>query len=406
MITIEDYIETLTGLQETDVDCNFSIIRSDYSLVTSLAKQTVKGIGLTDRQYELTKLKLLDYKEQFESNGFHNIDDNFNNLRIPIRSIDRSRWIKIVEDSDRKYIGVRFTFNKKLISALETMSSIEVKTMYDSENKVHFYELTEINVYKIISVLADKNFVIESKLQEIFNILQDINNNKDEYIPGIYNFKLKNLHQRAIDYIVSDIGLPNKQNLSILKDRHRLYGLTHFDNSALEESLNNVTALSKKIVKRNTSTVFISNNTWSFDQVIESIIELDRFPIVILIDEQTPYDDLISSYGHIKNIVDSKDVSVQFRMPSNLSNGFNEFIKLNNLNNVVDKNTKVVYTSKDKINKPLIKSSCKPICVLSTSSSRANRRMEPWLESFDLVIQYDNTVSQFMRYGKTGIEEL
>ena len=78
-------------------------------------------------------------------------------------------------------------------------------------------------------MLADKNFVIESKLQEIFNILQDISNNKDEYIPGIYNFKLKNLHQRAIDYIVSDIGLPNKQNLSILKDRHRLYGLTHFD---------------------------------------------------------------------------------------------------------------------------------------------------------------------------------
>ena len=168
MITIEDYIEILTGLQETDVDCNFSIIRSDYSLVTSLAKQTVKGIGLTDRQYELTKLKLLDYKEQFESNGFHNIDDNFNNLRIPIRSIDRSRWIKIVEDSDRKYIGVRFTFNKKLISALETMSSIEVKSMYDSENKVHFYELTEINVYKIISVLADKNFVIESKLRRNF----------------------------------------------------------------------------------------------------------------------------------------------------------------------------------------------------------------------------------------------
>ena len=48
------------------------------------------------------------------------------------------------------------------------MSSIEVKSMYDSENKVHFYELTEINVYKIISVLADKNFVIESKLRRNF----------------------------------------------------------------------------------------------------------------------------------------------------------------------------------------------------------------------------------------------
>ena len=97
---------------------------------------------------------------------------------------------------------------------------------------------------------------------------------------------------------MSDIGLPNKQNLSILKDRHRLYGLTHFDSSALEESLNNVTNFLKKLSSVILSTVFISIILWSFDQVIESIIELDRFPIVILIDEQTPYDDLISSYAY------------------------------------------------------------------------------------------------------------
>jgi hypothetical protein len=121
MFTIEDYIEILAGIQESH---KFDIDRSDYSLVTSLAKQTFKGTGLTDRQYDLTKLKLLEYKEQFESNGMSNIEHNLDNLRIPIRSIDRSRWVRIVEIEDKDYIAVRFTFNKKLISALECINSI------------------------------------------------------------------------------------------------------------------------------------------------------------------------------------------------------------------------------------------------------------------------------------------
>ena len=98
MITIEDYIEILAGIQDTiSGSNNFVIDRSDYNLVTSLARQTFRGIPLTDRQYELTKQKLLEYKTQFESNNIINIEINFNNLRMPLRSIDRSRWVKIVD---------------------------------------------------------------------------------------------------------------------------------------------------------------------------------------------------------------------------------------------------------------------------------------------------------------------
>ena len=47
--------------------------------------------------------------------NFDNVELDFENLRTPIRSIDRSRWIKIVDIEDQKYLGVRFSFNKKLV---------------------------------------------------------------------------------------------------------------------------------------------------------------------------------------------------------------------------------------------------------------------------------------------------
>ena len=31
-------------------------------------------------------------------------------------------------------------------------------------------------------------------------------NNKDDYIPGVYNLKLKNLNNKAINHIISAIG--------------------------------------------------------------------------------------------------------------------------------------------------------------------------------------------------------
>jgi GH25 family lysozyme M1 (1,4-beta-N-acetylmuramidase) len=120
MFYIEDYLETLANFQNNQGTIPFVIERSDYNLITSLGRQTLRGIGLTDRQYELVKQKLLHYKNQFEANGYENIQLDFENLRTPIRSIDRSRWIKIVDIEDQKYLGVRFSFNKKTYIGFRT----------------------------------------------------------------------------------------------------------------------------------------------------------------------------------------------------------------------------------------------------------------------------------------------
>ena len=115
-------------------------------------------------------------------------------MRFPLRSIDRSRWIGIRNVEDTDYIAVRFSFNKKLISFIDQLRSKEHTKLYDEKEKIHYFPFNESNVYKIISMLKEKNFNIESDLEKIYEKVQMMQNNKKDYIPGIYGFKLKNLN--------------------------------------------------------------------------------------------------------------------------------------------------------------------------------------------------------------------
>tara|TARA_B110000858_G_C17745025_1_gene446876 strand:- start:68 stop:1279 length:1212 start_codon:yes stop_codon:yes gene_type:complete len=394
MFTIEDYIEILAGIQESH---KFDIDRSDYSLVTSLAKQTFKGTGLTDRQYDLTKLKLLEYKEQFESNGMSNIEHNLDNLRIPIRSIDRSRWVRIVEIKDKDYIAVRFTFNKKLISALECINSIENKSLYN--DKVRYYLLTELNLYKVINALQDKNFEIQLELTEKYKVLEEMNNNRKSYIPGIYSFKLENLHNNAVDYIISSIGEPTTDNLALYKDRSRLFGIEHFDEEDLNFSINKLTTLSQKIVRRSQKDVMINSDVYNFDTVAESLLELNRYPLLVCLNDATDYDNLQTVYHSFRNIFSDDSFCTLYRKNNTSADNiaFNQYIKDNNLNNTLDFRSKVVYTSINKMSKTILKSNWKPQAAILMGSIRSPK-IDAYLSEIDLVIHYDTDISPFTRY--------
>ena len=73
--TVEDLIEIISGM--TEGKFVFSIQNTDRNLIFSLGKQCLRHIPFTDRQYELAKRKILDYKDQFEANGIEKIEEKF-----------------------------------------------------------------------------------------------------------------------------------------------------------------------------------------------------------------------------------------------------------------------------------------------------------------------------------------
>ena len=214
-MTIEDCIEFLSQ--------NIDIRSSDIKLITSFANQCKKNIALTDRQHELAKQKILDYKEELISKGFENVEGSLNNLRNSYRIIDRSKTIKLVSKSYADFfettattmLAIRFPFSKKMIKHIELIYELQDRRDFDRTTKTHFLDFTEKNVLAIIDALKDSNFDIQPEILDYYNKVKLFVTDEKNYLPGIYDYELKNIHQRSKDFIVNKLGKPCLENLSL-----------------------------------------------------------------------------------------------------------------------------------------------------------------------------------------------
>ena len=399
---VEDYLDILLGFKESH---EFDVDKSDHGLLLSIANQS-RRIGLTDRQLSLLQSKLEKYIPQFENHGYQ--DFNFNKTKLPLRELDRSRWIKITDYPGNavyesyksgQWIAVRFIFNKKLLNALEDLRLDGIESTYDKQSKTHYYEYNEITLFKIVESFKDKNFEIEDSIQTTYENLLHMKQNADKYIPGIYNYKLQNLNQKAIDYMISAIGQPSLHNLALYKDRQRQYGLHHFDDHDLDQSAFNLTSLSKKIINRTKNNILITPETYTLDSVCESLLELHRFPLLVLLNEDTALDNIIECQKRFKNFIPNEQISVMFRKDNNDEGKiFNEYLKNTGINNPLDLDTKVVYITNNKLPKPLLQSEWKPGSVLSFECARTGAKTVTYLQEFDLVMYYDSEPSYMLRH--------
>ena len=406
MKTVEDCIEILAGLQEHEG--TFKIESSDYNLITSLARQTFRGTAYTDRQCELAKQKIIYYKSQYEDNGY-NIDIAIEELRMPLREVDRSRWVKLVSSPDNllerdqvdgPWIAVRFIFQKKLISSIEQLKRSLGSAIYDKENKTHYFPVTEKTVYEILCVFNEQNgFVVEEQIKDYYEKVLHMKNNKDQYLPGIYGLKLKNLHQKSFDYALSSIGEPNIDNLCHYYDQKDKFGLYHFDDQDVTLSIKSLNPLSQSIVKRSKNQIQLSTKKYTIENLAESVLELYRFPLLIVLDEKNCYSELTQFHRAFNGIIPNESCSVLFRLENNEEGSeFNQYIKNNNLNNLVDKNTKIVYINNSKVPKPLLKTDWIPNAAITTYSGRSSKgKTDSYLAGLDLVIHYDDEVSHWKR---------
>lgn len=389
---IEDYLELFAGIHQEQKELRFFCSKKDEVLMFSLGKQVLRQTALTDRQHELAKKKLLEYKEQFDVYGFDDFEKDLDSLRMPIRSINRQKLISLKQINDKIYIAVRFPFSKKMIKHIEFLQRLQPKKNYDSKTKTHLIDFSEKNLFEIVSKLKDCNFEIEEDVKEIYGILKIMDDDKENNAPGIYGFEIKNLHAKAIDYAVTSIGEPNVDNLVAYKDRENLLGLKHFDDVQLQKAISNLQPLTKKIMQRTNSMIFIDDNEYTFNNIVESVLELYRFPLLIVLPKDNEYDVLSHTYKSFKNIIPNESISVLFRLDNDSEEGrdFNQFVKKNELNSPLDNSTKIVYISSNKIPKPLIASDWYPELGIVIKNFRLMRNIQTYIDNIDLVIHYDN----------------
>lgn len=394
--SIEDCLETLVFSKEFDIQ------RSDYNLMTSLARQVKRGIGLTDRQYSLAKTKLVEYKKQFNEKSV-DIDSYLDTLRIPLREIDRSHWLKQEDDK----LKIRFPFTKKIIDRIEELRRLDL-TAHSYENHTHTFPFKDNYLYKLVQIANrfDTKFEIQSELVQRYNLLQEYQENKNNYLPGVYDNEVKNLPDSAVNYLEQDCG-EVANNLALYYDRRYLYGLHSFDLDAVEKSLFEKTALTSRIIKRNKSNVFIDNTKYNIHSLVQAIDELKRYPMLVVLGNNCN-ETLPLFFEAINGIIPSTDHSVLFRLDNKQeeSREFNLYIRDKKLNNSVAKNTKVVYISMNKVPKPLLESDFRAKMCLTFTPFTPSNKSKAYVENLDLLLHYYEGQSMIDKYYRKNIENV
>lgn len=400
-MTIEDCLEILLGFN-SNYNHSYTVKKEDAGVLLSLAKQIGKGTPLTDRQYGMLLKKLQAYDMVFD-----NLDIDFSsavsNLRYPLREIDRSKYIKLVDGR----IVIRFPFAKKLIVLIDEIAQTLPPSSHFHKKGTHIHEFTlsEQAVYLVIEKFAQKDFEIDKELLDLYSVITTMLENASDYVPGIYDFELRNCHPVAEKYMLETLGEPTPENIHLYKDRAHALGLVYFEADNLNRAVTKCSPLTQSIIKRKKASVFINSTKYSVDSVINSLFELNRFPLAVIVDEFRHSDlDAIENFYNIhkavSNLVDSKEISVLFRLDNVNDDNveFNQFVKNNNLNNVVDETTKIVYI-KDRAPKFLIKDGWQPsACISCSTNVRLVARKNNYVGDVDLTVHYAKELGIMAEY--------
>lgn len=380
--TIEDCLELLAGFRkESD---KLSLMKEDYTIMHSIARQVFKGTALTDRQFALMQTKLLAYKDQFDN---ADIPLEINKLRHPLREINREKYITLKNDK----IKVRFPFKKSDIMLINEISHKAKGYNHKKGSHEHFFDYTEINVLNILDRFAGKSFKIDTELFEVYHEMKHIEAQKEKYVPGIFDMQLKNINTSAKNLMELDIGKLTNDTFLKYADRKFKYGLSHID---LTEPKN----ITEAIAFRNTVVYESKPSIETLDQLLGSLWQLDRFPMLVILSKDKAEIQLHSMLNYYRDILNSDQQSVLFRLDDKNA-GFNHLVKDRKVNNWVDKSTKIVYISKDKLPKLLVNCECKPTVALCFDSM-LDKTLDTFVkDTCDLIIFREEYLSPFRRHS-------
>lgn len=418
--TIEDCLEMLVGFK-ADLGV-FKVDPKDATVFNSISKQITKNIALTDKQYELirTKLSADKYAVQFENKGMAitYYYKCLENTRMPLRDIDRSKYVTLVDTVDAKtqnnvywksklsaylkeessqqcWIKIGFPFNKKLVALVDKLGTDYPYYLHEHGTRDHYFKFDENIAYEILSEFKNKEFEIDQELLDFYEKLEYIKQHESEFLPRVANGALENFHSTTEEYLVEQFGPPSEENIVQYKDVSLLYDIRHFDDSLLESAKRNLSPLSDCLINRNSTQVLIRPKEWKLDEVVKSVYEIKRLPLLVIVGTDTALADLKASYKLLGEHVSAEEVSVLFRLDNDTNADFNEYVKKEGLNSPVTEDTKVVYICKDKLPKPLLKAGWTPRCVIRLGSTRVQTKIDQWTYECDMVIHYDEVATQW-----------
>ena len=384
MITIDEIL--LTIVNQTNPTIEDLMPARDSRVLRSLATSVNSHYFITENQSNLI-LKL--FKEH--KNSLEKVVPNISELIVdpfwsqPFRQIEEYKKLQLSKNEDGDLVlNIQFSYSSNIRKILQVNCNKIDGFVQTHPAKGYTATLTEYNIVFLVELLTPLQFKIDEDIINHFTVIKSWDKKEIEDRFLITNISNQNFHKS----ITSELGVETTLNNLIIKDRSFRYQYT-FNNT--EEK---PTSLAGDIAYRETSKVWVDSANYSLKQLIASLIELQRTPILIVFpnwDSDTVYKNMLILDSALKENNVNSNVGMYFRM-DNQGHGkdFNQLIANNKYNSQLENETAIVGIQAGKIPKFLLKSKWTPMSVIVLDTIRQNKSIV-YANCCDLVISYSNT---------------
>jgi uncharacterized protein YjgD (DUF1641 family) len=362
------------------------IARRDSKVLRSFGTMLKNGVFFTENQSKLLLKILQDNKEKLEFFQ-KDIEEVIHNpaWSKTFRHVDVVRKFYIADNNGELSLFIEFTYSgtvrrqiQNVVKRIEGLTQITPAKLYAAD-------LTEKNIIELVEVLQPLNFVIDDKIVQHYNTIKSWSEN--EVKSQFFLTTMTNTNFQK--HITDDLGLNSAITQDIINDRSIRY------NYFVEKSEKNPENLTEIIATRTTTTTWIDKKQYSLSDVVDSLVQLKRFPLLVVFDG---YDEK-RCFADLQNLTESleknrifSDIGIYFRLDnSTTGKEFNQYIADKHLNSKLDKDSIVCGVQSGKIPKFLLKTDWKPMSVISIGNAIKNSKTSVYTNCCDLIISYSDT---------------
>lgn len=385
MTTIDTLL--LSILNHNSISIDEIMPARDSRVLRSLAIAITSNFFITENQSRLLLKILKDHQGKIPEFS----DEITGALDKPswsrkFRQVEQIRKLYILPSIDNDFvIAVEFTFSSQIRKIVGNLNKTVTGLVQVLTGKMFHAEFTEKNIVALVEGLAGHGFQIEEKLQNHYNTIKSWSEDemKDQFI--ITNI----VHQNFQKAITADLGIETAIDQNIIIDRSMRY---QYFTKNLEKTGENLTNV---IANRDKTKLWLDRKSISLSEIIYSLIELKRLPMLIIFDTYSPANSLKNLEILAKSLEENNinnNVGIYFRLPNDdVGTQFNRIIADNKYNTQLDLTTQVVGVQSGKIPKFFLSNNWKPMSVITLDSNMRHTKTAIYSNCCDLVITHSDS---------------
>lgn len=363
------------------------IAKRDARVLRSIETAISSPLFITENQSRLLCKILKDNEKKLNFLG----DELTNSLALPtwsrvFRQVDQTKRMFIGKNpDDEQTIVIEYAFSSAIRKIMGVVGKQTDGPIISINNRIHQCDLTEKNIALLVDALTPLDFEIHETLKNHYSTIKSWSENevKNQFL--LTSITNQNFHKQ----ITNDLGISTPIDTNVIADRSMRYQFF------VENPEKSPETLTKKIANREGTRVWVDSNKFSVEDIVQSLIDLKRFPVMFVFDGFSP-DGQTSKLHEIAKCLDKfgihDHVGMYFRLPNNpIGKDFNELIQQRQYNCVLDKNTKVVGVQSGKIPKFFLNNEWKPMSVVGLSTVLRHSKTAVYANCCDLIISHTDT---------------